>query len=58
MHTLYLETEGFQTFLQGTRGKPRGNACGYYIIKRTSARDGARDSSKDVVHRLFVIAQN
>ena len=25
-----LETEGFQTFLQGTRGKPRGNPCGYY----------------------------
>ena len=30
--SVYLKTNGFQTFLSGTRGKPRGKACGYFII--------------------------
>jgi len=34
MPLVYLKTEGFQTFLHGTRGKPRGNRYAYYIFNK------------------------
>jgi hypothetical protein len=33
-----LETEGFQTFLHGHRGKPRGKRYAYFITKITGIK--------------------
>jgi len=46
-----METEGFQTFLQGSRGKPRGNPYGYYINHSCNPNSGIKGQN-------FIVSMN
>ena len=56
MPLVYLKTEGFQTFLHGTRGKPRGNRYAYFTGKLWSK--GLKLPFKPLIELKNILVRN